>query len=214
MSQQEFMPESQQAREEAQDNEEVTIQSYSQYRTSDMPKRDHPADFENSIPPYSYPAQERQQQKSSEAQANTRQQETGTYQQNPHIAQPSRIEEQLERAGRRFYAKQQRRFERARNGQRSYVPPQASRRRAAGRAPGWVIVLLIAVGFLVLLPLLLKLLLALFAVLLVLALGAIFAIILVLFITAIVFKNRWQRSRWRYGPPLRHGRMRYTRWRR
>jgi hypothetical protein len=73
MSQQELMPEPQSSRssqesynaqsqgKQSWSSAEVNIQPYSRTRrsrTSDLPKSDHPATFEESLPPYSYPAQD------------------------------------------------------------------------------------------------------------------------------------------------------------
>lgn len=59
---QEFTSESQGASKQAQDNEEIyTQQPYywsTKPRTGDGPKDEHPATFEDSLPPYSYQAQE------------------------------------------------------------------------------------------------------------------------------------------------------------
>lgn len=66
MSQQEMYPQSQ-GQEQAHDSD-VEIQAQPYYwstqpkTTGDMPKNEHPSTFEDSIPPYSYPAQDSVQQ--------------------------------------------------------------------------------------------------------------------------------------------------------
>jgi hypothetical protein len=87
MSQQELMPEPQSSKKsqrtqnqgrQSQSGTETYAQPHSwsrRSRNSDLPKSDHPSTFEDSLPPYSYPAQDRtmfRQQVSSEQ--NTQQQ--------------------------------------------------------------------------------------------------------------------------------------------
>src|SRR5690349_11598102 len=75
MSQQELMPEPQSSQSSSQEfyktssqdrpswsSTQIHAQIYSRARRSkmtDLPKSDHPATFEDSLPPYSYPAQDR-----------------------------------------------------------------------------------------------------------------------------------------------------------
>jgi hypothetical protein len=63
MSQQELMPEPQSSQgEQSWSGAEIQAHISHQSRrskTSDQPKSDHPATFEDSLPPYSYPAQDR-----------------------------------------------------------------------------------------------------------------------------------------------------------
>ena len=91
MSQQELMPEPQSSKSsqklhqaQSQDRQSCTetyAQPYSKRqrsRTSDLPKTDHPSTFEDSLPPYSYPAQDQtifMQQPSPEQNAQRQQQE-------------------------------------------------------------------------------------------------------------------------------------------
>lgn len=188
MSQQEFMPESQRERSTRQDNEEIyTEQSYSQYRaSSDMPKRDHPADFDGAIPPYSYQAQDRSERQQGEAAAYTPHQQARQRNERSRQA-PPRGSDTFQQ-GYRFYQRQWQRF---------YAPWQ---RQPTASKPNWGILLLLSLGLLCALPILIKLLLLLFAAMIVLGFVSLLLILGGLIIYHFYFKKRWRNftSRWRW----------------
>ncbi|GCE26644.1 hypothetical protein KDA_21280 [Dictyobacter alpinus] len=191
MSQQEFMPESQRQREAAQQNEETHGPSYSQYRTSDMPKRDHPADFDARIPPRSYQAQEYPRNNEHEAttrSGDTRQQQTGRGQ--PNVFTRTRKIGDSFQQGYRFYRRQRQRWQMSST--QAMGQQQAQR---VGPPRLWVI-LLLGIGFLCALPVLLKLLLILFATLIVLGIMSLLLIAGALIIYQVYFKKYWRRTRW------------------
>ncbi|GER87968.1 hypothetical protein KDW_21300 [Dictyobacter vulcani] len=196
MSQQEFMPESRRQREADQNNEEIYGPSYSQYRTSDMPKRDHPADFEAKIPPYSYQAQEipryNEQEAIGASQARsdaTRQRQQPGRRQADIFTTTRRIGDILQQ-GYRFYQRQ-----RQRQRQRWQMSNTQRQSQRTGPSRLWVI-LLLGIGILCALPVLIKLLLILFAALIVSGIMALLLIVSALIIYQLYFKKYWRRSRW------------------
>ncbi|GHO86712.1 hypothetical protein [Dictyobacter formicarum] len=183
MSQQEFMPESQREHASKQDNEEIYTQSYSQYRTSDMPKRDHPADFEATIPPYSYQAR-------GEATAHTAYQQPRRSNDRPRQTFPRmrRIGDVFQQ-GYRFYRKQRQRF---------YASQQVQPAQQTASTPRWFVLLLLGLGFLCVLPILIKLFLLLFVALIALGFISLLLILSGLIIYHVYLKKYWRNSRWRW----------------
>lgn len=193
MSQQEFMPEWQRERATRQNNDEIYTQpSYSQYRTSsDMPKRDHPADFDATIPPYSYQAQDSAKQRQGEDTAHTtyqqpRQKNERSRQEPPHT---SRIGDTFQQ-GYRFYQRQHQRF---------FASEQGRPMQPVASKPNWTILLILGLVLLCALPILIKLLLLLFAALIVLGFVSLLLILSGLIIYHLYFKKYWRSftSRWR-----------------
>ncbi|GLV58260.1 hypothetical protein KDH_50930 [Dictyobacter sp. S3.2.2.5] len=193
MSQQEFMPESQRERATNQDNEEVYRPSYSQYRaSSDMPKRDHPADFEAAIPPYSYQARDHAERQANEAKGRTTYQQPRREGQRSRQAFPrmSRIGATFQQ-GYRFYKQRRQRF---------YAPEGEQPASQAAPAPRWGVLLLLGLGFLCALPILIKLLLLLFAAMIVMGFISLLLILGGLIIYHLYLKKYWRalNSRWRW----------------
>jgi Flp pilus assembly protein TadB len=190
MSQQEFMPESQ-------DNEEPQKQSYSQYRTSDMPKRDHPSDYSGSIPAYSYQAQDatssKQQQTQADQISNSQQrgqssarQPAGKQQQTSSTT-ARKQQETFTQQGQSFFQNQS-------WNRQSAMPPYMGTQRKT--APNWFAILVIVCVVLFVVPLLLRLLFALFIVLFVMGLFLMLIVGILILIYIFYFKKRLQRSRW------------------
>ncbi|GCE04995.1 hypothetical protein [Dictyobacter aurantiacus] len=193
MSQQEFMPEPQRERVTNQGNEEIYTQSYSQYRaSSDMPKRDHPADFEATIPPYSYQARDHAERREGEATGHTTYQHPHREDQRPHQAFPrmSRIGTTFQQ-GYRFYKQRRQRFD---------APEGGRPMSQAAPAPRWGVLLLLGLVFLCALPILIKLLLLLFAAMIVMGFISLLLILGGLIIYHLYIKKCWRalNSRWRW----------------
>ncbi|GCE18926.1 hypothetical protein [Dictyobacter kobayashii] len=193
MSQQEFMPESQREHTTEQNSEEIYTQSYSQYRTSDMPKRDHPADFETAVPPYSYQAQEpgrtNQARNETDARATSEQPRQNSARPRQRFSSRTRRIGDTFQRGYNFYQNQRWRF---------YAPQQARPVRQRANMPPLFVFLLLGVGFLCALPILIKLLLLLFAALIVLGITSFVLILCGLIIYHVYFKKYWRNSRWRW----------------
>ena len=150
MSQQEFMSEFQQ-RETTQNQEEpYRAKAYNQRRKSGMPKQDHPSAYDETIPPYSYQAQDHQKT-----------------------------------------AQQQSRSQRSWN---TYVPEWARPPQRSRKQFSWAKFVIIALALLFVIPLLLKLLVLLFAVLVALVFGLMILLLALFF--GFVFIKTNGRHRW------------------
>lgn len=192
MNQQEFIPESQ-------DNEKPNTQSYSQYRTSDMPKRDHPADYSGSISAYSYQAQDttdtRQQQSQAQQTSNTKQRPQGSARQQAG-AQHQPFSASADRMKERFYQQRQNFFQDQNRSGQSSAPPYMGTRPQGKPTPNLLPMLMVIALVLLILPIVLKLLFVLVVALFVMGTFLLILVVSLILIYRFYLKRRWQRSRW------------------
>jgi Flp pilus assembly protein TadB len=198
MSQQEFRPDSKKQKQQAesQDDEKTYTQSYSQYRTSDMPKRDHPSDYSGTIPTYSYqaqnPAESGQQQSQFRQTSNTQQrtqydprQQAGTQQQT--------FSDTIEKLKKTFTGQHNNAAQNQNWNWQQSVPPYMRPQR---QGLNWGAILLITGLLLCVVPIMLKLLFVLFVILFTIGIGVLILIGCAILSYKFYFKKRWQRNRW------------------
>lgn len=209
MSQQDFYPQS----EENKENADIPVQPYywsTKQKTGDMPKNEHPSTFEESIPPYGYKAQDTASSASSASSTQKQQSEQrsgATYEQRTHQRKGFSPDGDAFETGYRPYATMQ----------QQYAPPWARPQR--NRMGPWRWIILIALGFIFLRPLLwiagiliaaigvlfgAVLLAVLLPVIIIVALLAVFSVmaLIVMAVLGIPFRPwRWRgyRGRWRGG---------------
>lgn len=184
MDQQEFMPDSQKQDAASQDSEKTYTKSYSEYRTSDMPKRDNPADYSGTIPPYSYraqnPAGSSQQQTQSQQTSNAKQ---GTQQQD--FSDPlERLKQTFTRTNNNNTSQNQQW-----NWQQS-VPSYMRPQQQTKTGPNWLVIILIVCFLLFIVPIMLKLLFVLFIAIFSIGIGMLILIGFVILIYKFYFKTR------------------------
>ncbi len=194
MDQQEFMPDSQKQHAASQDNEETYTKSYSEYRTSDMPKRDNPSDYSGTIPPYSYraqnPAGSGQQQTQSQQTSNAKQ---GT-QYNPRQqanTQRQDFSDTFEKLKKTFTSQNNNNTSQNQpwNWQQS-VPPYMRPQQQTKTGPNWLVIILIVCFFLFIVPIMLRLLLVMFIAMFSIGIGMLILIGCAILIYKFYFKTR------------------------
>jgi E3 ubiquitin-protein ligase DOA10 len=205
MNNQEFTPDSQKQHAASQDNEEAYTQSYSQYRTSDMPKSDHPSDYSGTIPTYSYraqdPAESNQQETKSQPTSNAKQRTQYDSRPQAADAQQQRISETIENIRKTFTGPNNNNnnnfFQNQKWGGQQSVPPYMRPQQQAKSGPNWLAILLIVCIVLFIIPIVLRVLFALFIALFTMGIGLLLFIACAILIYKFYFKKQsWQRNRW------------------
>jgi hypothetical protein len=140
VSQQQLVPEPQDgSSSDSQGNEEIYKRPYKAARSSNMPKDEHPSTFEETIPPYSYRAQDRVTSNTPDAGSGAHLHETNAQQRQSRRRRFSPDGDALEN-GYQPYRQQQRMYGQV----PSWARPQQHKNRHILR---WIVLLVLAILF-------------------------------------------------------------------
>ena len=138
MSQQQLVPEPQDgSSSDSQGNEEIYKRPYKSARSSNMPKDEHPSTFEETIPPFSYRAQDRVTQNTPDLRSGAHFHETNVHERQSRRRRFSPDGDALEN-GYQPYRQQQRVY--------NQVPPWARPQQHKNRhVLRWIVMLILAI---------------------------------------------------------------------